>query len=92
MFSHISLPNPGVTSGVLPEELYNQVMNEVNEISSDFHSHSNYNNGLAGNIENQYELQKSMLVLQPYLNEMCKSYTDYWNFYKKPSDFKLTHL
>jgi hypothetical protein len=91
-FTHISLPNPGVTTGNLPEELYKQVIEEVNEISFDFHSHSNYNNGLAGNIENQYELQKSMPVLQPYLNQMCKSYTDYWNFYKKPDNFKLTHL
>ena len=47
-FTHISLPNPGVTTGNLPEELYKQVIEEVNEISFDFHSHSNYNNGLAG--------------------------------------------
>ena len=91
-FTHISLPNPGVTTGQLSEDLYIQVMNEVNEISDNFDSHSSYNNGLAGNIERQYELEKSILVLQPYLNEMCKSYTNYWNFYQKEEDFKLTHL
>ena len=62
-FTHISLPNPGVTAGNLPEEIYGEVMKEVNEISSDFNSLSTYNNGLAGNIERQYELQKSISIL-----------------------------
>jgi hypothetical protein len=29
MFNHISLPNPGVTLGILPEELYNVIMSEI---------------------------------------------------------------
>lgn len=92
MFNHINLPNPGVTTGKLPEDLYDFIMKEVNQISSDFGSCSKYNDGLAGNIERQYELKKSIPVLESYLNQMCKSYTEYWNFYKKTDDFKLTHL
>lgn len=91
-FTHISLPNPGVTIGQLPGELYDLVIKEVNQISTDFQSHSKYNNGLAGNIEKQYELKKSIQILQPYLNGMCNSYGDYWNFYQKEEDFNLTHL
>lgn len=92
MFNHISLPNPGVTSGVLPDKIYDVVMQEVNKIQFDWNSHQKWNQGLAGNIERQYELPKSISVLQPYLNEMCKSYTEYWNFDKKPEDFKLNNL
>jgi hypothetical protein len=91
-FNHVALPNPGVTIGQLPEDLYELVMNEINEISLTFDSNLSYNSGLVGNIEKQYELNKSISVLQPYLNAMCKSYTSYWSFYQKQEDFNLTHL
>jgi len=91
-FNHVALPNPGVTIGQLPEDLYELVMNEINQISLTFDSHLSYNSGLVGNIEKQYELNKSISVLQPYLNAMCKSYTSHWNFYQKQEDFNLTHL
>lgn len=91
-FTHLSLRNPGVTTGQLSENLYNQVMNEVNDILFNFNLHSSYSNGLAGNIERQYKLEKSIPIIQPYLNEMCKSYSNYWNFYQKDNDFELTHL
>lgn len=91
-FNHISLPNPGVTTGILPNEIYDVIMSEVDEISSNWDLHSKRNSGLVGNIEKQYEMLKSIFVIEPYLNEMCKSYTENWNFYRKNEDFKLTQM
>lgn len=87
MFSHISLPNPGVTVSVLPDEIYDLVMKEVEEIKSDWEGHDKWNSGLAGNMEKQYELKKSIPYLQPFLNLMCKSYGEHWNFMRKYGDF-----
>lgn len=91
-FNHISLPNPGVTTGILPNEIYDVIMSEVEEISSNWDLHSKRNSGLVGNIEKQYEMLKSIFTIEPYLNEMCKSYTKNWNFYRKNEDFKLTQM
>ena len=87
MFNHISLPNPGVTSGVLPEELYKIIMSEVEEIQSNWNSYQKWNDGLAGNIEKQYILSKSLPYLETFMNEMCKSYCEHWNLFKKEGDF-----
>jgi len=91
-FNHISLKNPGVTTGVLPNNIYSALFNEVNEIKSNFNAHENWNYGLAGNIEKQYQLQKSISILEPYVNQMCKSYAQNWNFNSKENDYKLTSL
>lgn len=86
-FNHISLPNPGVTTGVLPDELYEILMKEINEISLNFNAYTKWNDILAGNIERQYNISKSVPYLEPFMNEMCKSYGEYWNFYKKSEDY-----
>jgi hypothetical protein len=87
IFNHISLPNPGVTTGVLPDDLYNIIMEEIIEIQSNFKEHIKWNDGLAGNIEDQYGLPRSIQYLQPYMNLMCKTYGEHWNFLKKQGDF-----
>jgi hypothetical protein len=87
MFNNISLPNPGVTTGVLPDELYDIIMKEIEEIQSNWNEYQKWNEGLAGNIEKQYILSKSLPYLEPFMNEMCKSYGEYWNFLKKEGDF-----
>lgn len=87
MFDHIPLPNPGVTTAVLPDELYNIIMQEIEEIKLDFDNHIKWNDGLAGNIERQYGLPKSLPYLEPFLSEMCKSYGEFWKFHQKPGDF-----
>lgn len=87
MFDHVPLPNPGVTTGVLPDDLYNIIMQEIEEIKLDFDNHIKWNDGLAGNIERQYGLPKSLPYLEPFMSEMCKSYGEFWKFYQKPGDF-----
>lgn len=91
-FNHISLPNPGVTTGVLPKNIYDLLMNEVKVIQSNWTDYEKWNDSLVGNMEKQYGFDQMIPVLEPYLNEMCKSYTENWNFYKKNEDFKLTQL
>lgn len=87
MFNHINLPNPGVTTGFLPDEIYNVVMSEIEEISSNFEQHTKWNDGLAGNMEKEYGLSKSLPYLEAFMNQMCKSYGENWNFLRKEGDF-----
>jgi hypothetical protein len=77
MFNYQILPNTGVTTGILPDYLYDIVMDEVEEIKNDWSSyhHQKWNDGLAGNIEKQYGIPKSLPYLEPFLSEMCVSYT-----------------
>lgn len=91
-FTHISLPNPGLTSTILPKNVYDAIMDEAKEIQSDWDSYERWSEGLVGNMKKQYELSKCISVLQPFLNEMCKSYTDYWNYYRRNDEFRLQHL
>lgn len=89
MFNHINLPNPGVTTGFLPDEIYNIIMKEIEEISSNFDHHTKWNDGLAGNMEKEYGLLKSLPYLEPFMSEMCKSYGEHWNFLRKEGDFRF---
>ena len=91
-FTHISLPTPGITSTFISDEIYQKLMREVRRIESSWSSYNKWSEGLAGNMEKQYDLKNCIPVLEPFLNEMCKSYTNYWNYYKKDGDFKLEHL
>ena len=89
IFNHITLPNPGVTTGYLPDNLYKIIMDEIEEIKLDFENHPKWNDGLAGNIERQYGLPKSLPYLEPFMSSMCKSYGEHWNFLRKPGDFQF---
>lgn len=87
MFNHIPLPNLGVSTAVIPDDLYKIVMDEVEEIKNEWSSHEKWNDGLAGNIEKQYGLKKSSPHLEIFLDQMCKSYAEKWNYFKKhPND------
>lgn len=46
MFNKLDLPNLGVLTTVLPDDLYDIVMEEVNEIQSDFDNYKDWNEGL----------------------------------------------
>jgi hypothetical protein len=91
-FTHISLPNPGITASILPESIYREIMNEANQIQSNWNLHKRWSEGLVGNMEKQYQLKTSVSVLEPFLNQMCKSYADNWGYYKKDGDFTLDQL
>lgn len=91
-YNHISLPNPGITLSTIPDEVYSSIMKEAYEIQSNWSSHERWGEGLVGNMEKQYKLTRSVSVLEPFLNDMCKEYTSYWNWFHKEEDFKLDQL
>ena len=53
MFEHIQLPNPGLTRGVIPQEIYQPVMQEIKEIEKNDAGIMKMNRTLAGQIERE---------------------------------------
>lgn len=91
-YEHISLPNPGITASIIPDEIYDEIMKEAHEIQNDWKSHQRWGEGLVGNMQKQYKLTRSEEVLELFLNDMCKEYTKRWNHFKRDDDFKLDQL
>ena len=83
MFEHIQLPNPGITRGIIPSEIYQSVMQEIKEIERDDRGYLKMNMTLAGQIEREYQLEKSKQHIVPYLEEMGREYQKEWNYYQK---------
>ena len=83
MFEHIQLPNPGITRGMIPQEIYQPVMQEIREIEADDRGIMKMNRTLAGQIEREYQLEKSKQHIVPYLEEMGREYQKEWNYYQK---------
>ena len=53
MFEHIQLPNPGLTRGMIPQEIYQSVMQEIKEIERNDAGIMKMNRTLAGQIERE---------------------------------------
>ena len=70
MFEHIQLPNPGITRGMIPQEIYQSIMQEIKEIERNDAGIMKMNRTLAGQIEREYELKKSKQHIVPFLEEM----------------------
>ena len=91
-FNHYQLTNPGITLTTLPKEIYSKVMEEIIEIQNNFEASEKYNHALAGNIENEYYLNKSFLVIAPFLEKMANEYSKKWNYHPKEEGYKLKSL
>ena len=91
MFEHIQLPNPGITRGVIPQEIYQPVMQEIREIEKDDMGFTKMNEALAGQIEREYQLEKSKQHIVPFLEEMGREYQKQWNWYLD-KDLKVDSL
>ena len=81
MFEHIQLPNPGLTRGMIPQEIYQPVMQEIREIEADDRGIYKMNRTLAGQIEREYQLEKSKQHIVPFLEEMGREYQKNWDYY-----------
>ena len=81
MFDHIHLKNPGLTRGLIPPEIYQPVMQEIKEIEKDDRGVYKMNMTLAGQIEREYQLEKSKQHIVPYLEEMGREYQKNWDYY-----------
>ena len=91
MFEHIQLPNPGLTRGMIPQEIYQPVMQEIREIEKDDRGIYKMNRTLAGQIEREYQLEKSKQHIVPYLEQMGREYQKNWDYYQG-QDLKVDSL
>jgi len=99
MFDHSHLPNVGLTNGKIPPEIYQDLNQEIVDIHTASETGSLDKNGilqmnpsLAGQITKEYQITKSLPLLNPFLEEMGRAYQKEWNYYPKenPNDNKLT--
>ena len=99
MFDHTDLPNVGLTNGNIPPDIYQVLNQEIVDIhmasetgSLDKNGILRMNPSLAGQITKEYQITKSLPLLNPFLEEMGRAYQKYWNYYPKenPNNNNLT--
>ena len=99
MFDHSHLPNIGLTNGKIPPQIYQALNQEIVDIHTASETGSLDENGivqmnpsLAGQITKEYQITKSLPLLNPFLEEMGRAYQKEWNYYPKenPNNNKLT--
>ena len=83
MFDHSHLPNIGLTNGKIPPEIYQALNKEIVDIYNDDSNTMKMNRTLAGQITREYQITKSLPLLNPYLEEMGRAYQKEWNYYPK---------
>ena len=92
MFDHTHLPNVGLTQGSIPSDIYQTLNQEIVDIHNDDSKALRMNPSLAGQITKEYQITKSLPLLNPFLEEMGRAYQKEWNYYPKenPNNNKLT--
>ena len=92
MFEHSHLPNIGLTNGNIPPEIYQALNQEIVDIHTNDQGIHKMNESLAGQITKEYQITKSLPLLNPFLEEMGRAYQKEWNYYPKenPNNNKLT--
>ena len=99
MFKHFPLPNVGFTQGHIPINIYQDLNQEIVNIHTadetgtlDKNGIVQMNNSLAGQITKEYQITKSLPLLNPFLEEMGRAYQKEWNYYPKenPNNNNLT--
>ena len=83
MFDHSHLPNVGLTNGTIPPQIYQALNQEIVDIHNDDSNTMRMNQSLAGQITKEYQITKSLPLLNPYLEEMGRAYQKEWNYYPK---------
>ena len=91
MFEHLYLKNPGLTRAMIPQEIYQPVMQEIKEIERNDAGIMKMNATLAGQIEREYQLEKSKHYIIPFLEEMGREYQKNWDYYQS-QDLKVDSL
>ena len=92
MFDHTHLPNVGLTQGMIPPDIYHALNQEIVDIHNDDSNTLKMNDSLAGQITKEYQITKSLPLLNPFLEEMGRAYQKEWNYYPKenPNNNNLT--
>ena len=83
MFDHTHLPNVGLTNGKIPPNIYQALNQEIVDIHTNDKEIVRMNRSLAGQITKEYQITKSLPLLNPYLEEMGRAYQKEWNYYPK---------
>ena len=83
MFDHTHLPNIGLTEGLIPSEIYQSLNKEIVDIHTNDQGILKMNESLAGQITKEYQITKSLPLLNPFLEEMGRAYQKKWNYYPK---------
>ena len=83
MFEHSHLPNIGLTNGKIPPNIYQALNQEIVDIHTNDKDIVRMNYTLAGQITKEYQITKSLPLLNPFLEEMGRAYQKEWNYYPK---------
>ena len=96
------LPNIGILSTKLPTEMLNILTKEVEKIiSSNFNSHSAYNQNLLGHMQHEYDLDNCINTVEPFVLYLANAYNKQYNWFNdsdanyendRPKQLKLTDL
>ena len=88
MFEHSHLPNLGLTNGIIPPEIYQPLNREIVDIHTNDKDIVRMNHSLAGQITKEYQITKSLPLLNPFLEEMGRAYQQKWDYYPKKNPNK----
>ena len=88
MFEHSHLPNLGFTQGNIPSEIYQALNQEIVDIHTNDKDIVRMNHSLAGQITREYQITKSLPLLDPFLEEMGRAYQKEWDYYPKKNPNK----
>jgi len=88
MFDHTNLPNVGLTEGKIPAEIYQALNQEIVDIHTNDKDIVRMNHSLAGQITKEYQITKSLPLLNPFLEEMGRAYQQKWDYYPKENPNK----
>jgi len=80
MFEHSHLPNIGLTHDIIPTNIYQALNQEIVDIHNNDKDIVKMNNSLAGQITKEYQITKSLPLLNPYLEEMGRVYQKEWHY------------
>ena len=83
MFEHTNLPNVGFTQGKIPPLIYQALNKEIVDIHTDDSNTLKMNQSLAGQITKEYQITKSLPLLNPFLEEMGRAFQKNWDYYPK---------
>jgi len=92
MFTHSHLPNVGLTEGKIPAEIYQALNKEIVDIHTNDRDIVRMNGALAGQITKEYQITKSLPLLNPFLEEMGRAFQKEWDYYpnENPNNNNLT--
>ena len=86
------LPNIGILSTKLPTEMLNILTKEVEKIiSSNFNSHSAYNQNLLGHMQHEYDLDNCINTVEPFVLYLANAYNKQYNWFNDIRDFSNDH-